>query len=200
MNNYTKAFGLLTVKSIDEEQRIIKGIASTPSPDRVDDVVDPNGAKFTLPIPLLWQHNHDMPIGEVKSAKVSENGIEIEAQLATVEEEGALKDRLDEAWQSIKSGLVKGLSIGFRGLEYEQIKGTFGLNFKFWVWYELSVVTIPANMEASITSIKKLSSDLSNPPDAIEQEDKPLENPVGDSTKKHLIVKLENPNKGGVKL
>ena len=200
MNNYTKAFGLLTVKSIDEEQRIIKGIASTPSPDRVDDVVDPNGAKFTLPIPLLWQHNHDMPIGEVKSAKVSENGIEIEAQLATVEEEGALKDRLDEAWQSIKSGLVKGLSIGFRGLEYEQIKGTFGLNFKFWDWYELSVVTIPANMEASITSIKKLSSDLSNPPDAIEQEDKPLENPVGDSTKKHLIVKLENPNKGGVKL
>ncbi len=47
-----KAYSLLQVKSFDDEQRIIKGIASTPSPDRADDIVDPQGAKFALPIPF----------------------------------------------------------------------------------------------------------------------------------------------------
>ena len=60
-----KAYSLLQVKSFDAEQRIIKGIASTPSPDRADDIVDPQGAKFALPIPFLWQHMHSQPIGEV---------------------------------------------------------------------------------------------------------------------------------------
>ena len=44
MNQYSKAFGLMTVKSVNEDQRIIKGIATTPTPDRVDDIVDPMGA------------------------------------------------------------------------------------------------------------------------------------------------------------
>ncbi len=52
-----RAYSLFTVKSIDEEQRIIEGIATTPSTDRMGDIVEPEGAQFKLPIPLLWQHN-----------------------------------------------------------------------------------------------------------------------------------------------
>jgi hypothetical protein len=33
-------------------------------------------------------------------------------------EPGTLKDRLDEAWQSVKMKLVRGVSIGFRAIEY----------------------------------------------------------------------------------
>ena len=193
MSKYTKAFGLMTVKSVDEEKRIITGIATTISPDREDDIVEPLGAKFTLPIPFLWQHDHSKPIGEVISATVTDKGIEVEVQIAQIHEQGRLKERVDEAWQAIKSGLVKGLSIGFRGKEYNYIDGSCGVHFKEWDWYELSAVTIPANMEASITSVKKLSEP---------QEEAPAvsEKPVGETTKKHVIVNFKRPMGQGVKL
>ena len=193
MSKYTKAFGLMTVKSVDEEKRIITGIATTISPDREDDIVEPLGAKFTLPIPFLWQHDHSKPIGEVISATVTDKGIDVEVQIAQIHEQGRLKERVDEAWQAIKSGLVKGLSIGFRGKEYNYIDGSYGVHFKEWDWYELSAVTIPANMEASITSVKKLSEP---------QEEAPAvsEKPVGETTKKHVIVNFKRPMGQGVKL
>ncbi|MFG9883553.1 hypothetical protein ACG3SK_21685 [Pseudomonas aeruginosa] len=101
------------MKALDDEKRVITGIASTPSPDRMQDVVEPKGAQFKLPIPFLWQHNHDEPIGHVTDAKVTQKGIEVSVQLTQVEEPGKLKNRLDEAWQSIKSGLVRGLCYRF---------------------------------------------------------------------------------------
>ena len=197
MNQYSKAFGLMTVKSVNEDQRIIKGIATTPTPDRVDDIVDPMGAKFTLPIPFLWQHDKEQPIGEVVAAQVTKSGIEVEIHIAKIEEDGSLKMRIDEAWQSIKSGLVKGLSVGFRGLEYNYIENNYGIHFKVWDWYELSAVTIPANMEASITSVKKLSE--SDEAAAIGSQTAEPEKPAGD-TAKHHIVQLKAQSGQGVKL
>ena len=196
---------MLQVKSFDAEQRIIKGIASTPSPDRSDDIVDPQGAKFALPIPFLWQHMHSQPIGEVTEAVVTDKGIEVTVQIAKIEEEGKLKDRIDEAWQSIKSGLVKGLSIGFRGITVEDIPRSWGLHFKEWEWFELSAVTVPANAEASITEIKTISKSFEQQEKSALGDELPktkVEKPTaGDSAeKKHVTVKLNCPTKGGVKL
>src|SRR4029077_20474332 len=83
---------------------------------------------------------------------------EITAKMARIAEPGRLKDRLDEAWQSIKAGLVQGLSIGFKPLKHELIPETRGLRFTAWSWLELSAVTIPANAEASITTIRSLAT------------------------------------------
>lgn len=149
-----RAFSTLQVKSLDEDQRVIRGIASTPSPDRMDDIVEPKGATFSLPLPFLWQHDQRQPIGHVTKAAVTADGIEVEVQLAKVDEEGKLKDRLEEAWQSIKAGLVRGMSIGFRPLESTDIEGSWGRRFTKWEWFELSAVTIPANADASIVSVK----------------------------------------------
>lgn len=149
-----RAYSLMTLKAVDETQRILTGIASTPAPDRADDIMVPGGAKFTLPMPFLWQHEHDEPIGHVIDAKVTPAGIAVTVQIASVPEDGKLKERLDEAWQSIKAGLVKGLSIGFRGIETAQIEGSWGIKFLQWDWYELSAVTIPCNVNASILSVK----------------------------------------------
>lgn len=149
-----RAYSRIEIKAVDEEKRIIAGIASTPTPDRMEDIVEPEGAEFNLPMPFLWQHNSHEPIGHVIHAAPSKKGIPVRIQLAKIDEPGTLKDRIDEAWQSIKSGLVRGLSIGFRALETADIKGTFGLRFIKWEWMELSAVTIPANVEATITTIK----------------------------------------------
>jgi HK97 family phage major capsid protein/HK97 family phage prohead protease len=146
------AYSTLQIKSVDAERRVITGIATTPTTDRMGDIVEPKGAEFQLPIPFLWQHDSRQPIGEVTKARVTTEGIEVEVHLANLEEPGKLKDRLDEAWQSIKTGLVKGLSIGFSATEFSRIES--GLRFIKWLWLELSAVTIPANADCSITAIK----------------------------------------------
>jgi len=153
-----RAYSTLEIKSVNEETRKFSGIASTPSTDRMGDIVEPKGAQFKLPIPLLWQHNSSDPIGWVTSAKVTKDGIEVEGEVANITEDGSLKDRLKTAWQMIKGKLVRGLSIGFNSIESARIDGTYGIRFMKWEWLELSAVTIPANQEATITAIKSADS------------------------------------------
>ncbi|MEH2508684.1 HK97 family phage major capsid protein/HK97 family phage prohead protease [Nitrobacteraceae bacterium AZCC 1564] len=153
-----RAYSLLQIKAVDDDRRVITGIATTPTADRAGDIVEPLGAEFKLPIPLLWQHDSSQPIGHVTNAKVTAKGIEITASLAKIDEPGTLKDRLDEAWQSIKSGLVQGLSIGFKEIEAARIEQTYSYRFLKWLWLELSAVTIPANGEATITAIKSIDT------------------------------------------
>jgi HK97 family phage prohead protease/HK97 family phage major capsid protein len=151
-----RAYARLQIKAIREDARIITGLATTPTPDRTGDVVEPTGALFELPLPLLWQHDAKQPIGSVTKATVTPDGIEITAALAKIDEPGPLKDRIDMAWQSIKAELVRGLSIGFRDLESAYLKDTGAFHFLKWLWLELSAVTIPANAEATIATIKSL--------------------------------------------
>jgi HK97 family phage prohead protease len=151
-----RAYSLLSIKQVDEDARVITGMATTPTPDRIDDVIEPEGAQFKLPLPLLWQHDSKQPIGHVTKAKVSKAGIEIVANIARIAEPGRLKDRLDEAWQSIKAKLVQGLSIGFQPIETAFIDKTNGMRFIKWDFLELSAVTIPANSEATIATIKSI--------------------------------------------
>jgi HK97 family phage prohead protease len=157
MNN--RAYSVLSIKSVDEDKRIIRGIATTPAVDRVGDIIDPLGVKFDNPLPLLWQHEHDKPIGSVKFEKPTKAGISFEAEIASTDEPGTLKDRLDEAWQSIKIGLVRAVSIGFRAIEYAFMDNG-GIRFSETEVYELSAVTIPANAEALITSVKSIDAKL----------------------------------------
>lgn len=151
------AHGLFSIKSAsdDGDKRIITGVASTITPDRMEDVMEPAGAKFTLPMPLLSQHDHQQPIGEVTTAKVQADKIVIEASIV----KNSDLEYIETAWKQLKAGLVKGLSIGFRILEYSHIKDSYGLHIKEWDWYELSAVTIPANAEATIASVKAYDLD-----------------------------------------
>jgi HK97 family phage prohead protease len=153
-----RAYSVLDIKAIDEEKREITGIATTPETDRTGDIVEPTGAEFTLPIPLLSQHDPRKPIGHVTQATVTDAGILITAKLVEPYE-GAPQswvDRINEAWADIKTGLVRGLSIGFHPLESTHIEGTYGMRFIKWLWLELSAVTIPANGGASIQTIKSI--------------------------------------------
>jgi HK97 family phage prohead protease len=150
-----RAWSTFVLKSADDSQRVLTGIASTPSTDRVGDIVEPMGASFKLPLPLLWQHDSSAPVGQVTHATPTKTGIPVTIQLAKMDEPGTLKDRLDEAWQSIKLGLVRGLSIGFAPVEYSYLEDTGGIHFTKWNWLELSAVTIPANTDASIATIKR---------------------------------------------
>ncbi|QOF71464.1 phage major capsid protein [Aminobacter sp. SR38] len=155
-----RAYSILTVKAVEEDQRVIRGTATTPSPDRVGDIVEPLGVKFNNPMPLLWQHKHDKPVGTVTFDKPTKDGITFEAKLAKIDEPGTLKERTDEAWQSVKAGLVSAVSIGFRALEYTFIENTGGIRFTESEVMELSLVTIPANADATISQIKSIDTEI----------------------------------------
>lgn len=143
-----------TVKSSSDGERIIEGIATTPRTDSSLDIVEPRGATFSLPIPVLSAHDTSKPVGEVLSANVSDRGITVRIKLAQVSEPPSLRERLDVAWAEIRAGLCRGLSIGFSPIEYEPIKGTYGVRYTKWSWRELSLVVIPSNEDASITAIR----------------------------------------------
>lgn len=151
---------MLEIKSMDSDRRTFKGIASTITSDRMGDIVEPSGLQFKLPIPLLHQHNSERPIGHVTSAKVTKTGVEIEGRIENIPDAPpSLKERLDVAWAEIKSGLVRGLSIGFNPLEHNFMKNG-GIHFTKAEWLELSTVTIPANAEASILSVKRFDDEV----------------------------------------
>lgn len=155
-----RAYSFLEIKAVGDEERVISGWATTPAPDRVEDVVEPLGVTFKNPMPLLWQHEHDKPIGLVEFGTPTAKGVPFTARLPKIEEEGKLRDRIEEAWQSIKAGLVRAVSIGFRSLEHEQIAGSWGIRYIRTEVFELSAVTIPANAQATITSIKSFDTGL----------------------------------------
>jgi HK97 family phage major capsid protein/HK97 family phage prohead protease len=159
MNLNNRAYSLLEIKGLDEERREITGIATTPEPDRVGDIVEPMGAKFAAQIPLLWQHQHDKPVGVAEFGKPTKSGIPFKASLPIIGEDGPLKQLVDMAWQAVKAKLVRGVSIGFRPIEYNFIENG-GVRFSESEIYELSLVTIPANASATIHSIKSIDSAL----------------------------------------
>lgn len=149
-----RAYSVLDVKAVNAETRTITGWATTPGVDRVGDVVEPLGVQYKNPLPLLWQHDHQQPVGLVEFGKPTAKGVPFTATFAEVTEPVGLFNRIEEAWQSVKAGLVRAVSIGFRDLGSEPIAGSWGTRFLKTEVYELSLVTIPANAEATITSIK----------------------------------------------
>jgi HK97 family phage prohead protease len=187
-----RAYSTLELKAVSdaEGKRQFTGIASTVSTDRMSDIVEPKGMQAKLPAPLLWQHDSDEPIGWVTAARVSDKAIEVDCEVANILEPGNLKDRLDEAWQSIKSGLVRGLSIGFNPIETARIEGTYGMRFIAWELLELSAVTIPANADCSIQTIKSIDSRLRAASGKSQRASVRLISPPGDSGAKRKSVQL----------
>lgn len=154
------AHAVLEVKEFDTETRVFSGMATTPTPDRVEDVIEPRGAKFANPLSLLLHHDHKLPVGTAKLAKANDAGIAFHASLPDVVETGTLKTRVDEAWHSVKYRVIRGVSIGFRAFEDGiELMKSGGLRFTKIEILELSLVSVPANAEAVISTIKSLDAE-----------------------------------------
>lgn len=154
-----RMYSVLTVKAVEEDQRIIRGTATTPNPDRVGDIVEPLGVQFKNPMPLLHQHDHDKPVGTVTFDAPTTGGITFEARLPKIDDAGPLRDRIETAWGELKAGLVRAVSIGFRALEYAWMDDG-GIRFTKSEVLELSLVTVPANADAVISTIKSIDRPL----------------------------------------
>lgn len=154
----------LNVKAVNEDGSF-EGYGSVFNVmDSYRDIVLPGAFKASLKYhkqeksspALLWQHDPDNPIGVWKSMEEDEHGLKMTGQLALGTQKGK------EAYELLKMGAVKGLSIGFSiGEDGEK----FNEDEKVWelsqinLW-ETSIVTFPANRAAQITDVR---ADLENP-------------------------------------
>ena len=149
-----RAYSLLETKEVDSEQRVITGIATTPRVDSHNDIVEPEGVQYRGPVNLYLYHDTRLPVGNVSFGKATKSGIPFKATLPDVKEDGTVRERVNEAWHSLKYKLLQAVSIGFRPLEYTHIEDSHGMHYKTWEMLELSLVGVPANPDATIQSVK----------------------------------------------
>lgn len=158
MKPLDRAYALLEIKQFDESSgRKFSGMATTPTPDRLEDVIEPLGVTFTNPLPMLLFHSSTMPVGTVAFGRPTKKGIPFEAEIPVVAEEGDVKTLTDKAAHFVKYRLIRAVSIGFRTLDDGvELLPTGGLRFTRTEVLELSLVPIPANSEATINVVKSI--------------------------------------------
>ena len=101
------------------------------------------------PLPMLWQHKSDQPIGGYTALSEDARGLKVTGFL--------LKDEVQqaaEAYALMKARIVKGLSIGYYVLadsynEKDNVRSLITLDLR-----EISPVTFPANQEAQVDNVK----------------------------------------------
>ena len=162
--------------ALDAPARTIRGIASTPRPDRRGTIIDPLGAQFTNPIPLLLHHDQRQPVGSA-TLTATKAGLLFEATIASVTDAGPLRDRLEDTWQQLTAGLLNKASIGFRVLEggAERLKNGLLRLVKTEVC-ELSLTTLPVNADAVVLTLNSLTPECYAPgmPPAAPAKGKPM--------------------------
>ena len=118
--------------------------------DLVGDVIEPGAFRDAIrqrgdSVVLLNQHNPADAIGRV-SLEERADGLHVRGQLVL-----GLKSA-QEAWIRLKSGIVDGLSIGFRVAKSRTKSGVRHITaINLW---EVSLVTFPANPRARVTAVK----------------------------------------------
>lgn len=148
-----------TAKAADDSEDaplIIKGYANTVSRDRAGDVIPkeawlgknamPNYEKNPI---ILAFHNHSMPIGKMIGYNVTDEGLEIEAEISKAA--GAV-------YQLVKDGILKTFSVGFRCLDAEWKKDDDVYLIKDLELFEISVVSVPCNQDSVFEVSKSLNS------------------------------------------
>lgn len=143
-----RLYATLEIRKFNDDLREFEGIANTAAEDLDNTIVEPSGARFTLPMPFLFSHDNKAPVGEVTSAVLVNGAWQVKGRVTQVKEDGFVKELTDRAWHNIKYKLMRGLSIGFIPLKKK------GNRFLEWAWKELSLVTIPSNEQATILAVR----------------------------------------------
>ena len=134
----------------------IKGSASTNALDRAGDII--NADAWTKgggldnykgnPI-ILFNHDYNKPIGRAKDLQVTENGLEISAKISKA---------AGEVTQLIKDGVLGAFSVGFKVKDADYMTETDGYKIKDAELFEVSVVSVPCNQNATFGLAKSFDN------------------------------------------
>ena len=119
------------------------------TPDRIGDMIEPAAfRKAAFPLPMLFGHDQNDPVGIWTEAAESKGGFMMKGRLL-IEDLG----RAREVRALVKAGAVKGLSIGFTTRKAVARPGG-GRTIKDLELHEVSLVTLPMHPGARVTSAK----------------------------------------------
>ncbi|MFT0862579.1 HK97 family phage prohead protease [Ancylobacter sp. G4_0304] len=146
----------IETKILADDAGAISGLAwKFGVPDRVGDMIEPGAFKgLALPIPMLFGHDFNDPVGAWERAEVKTDGLHLTGRLLV--EEVA---RAREVRALVKSGAVRGLSIGFVTRKATARAGG-GRTIRALDLFEASLVTIPMHPGARVTGAKSAAGAL----------------------------------------
>lgn len=138
-----------------EENGTIKGYASLFGVrDQGGDVVMPGAFTESLSagrhVAMLWQHDPAQPIGKWTAVKEDERGLYVEGKLSLKTQRGL------EAYEMLKEGIIRGLSIGYR-VDRARKSAAGRELLKVGLW-EISLVTFPMQVEAGVGDVKSFEN------------------------------------------
>jgi hypothetical protein len=120
-------------------------------PDKGGDVVLPGAfAGAVAPLPLLWQHQPNEPIGFVDSLREDGRGLAITARIVA-------QGRGAEAAALVRAGAITGLSFGYRVKAASPTRG--GRRLERLELVEVSLVTFPMQREARVLGWQEENKD-----------------------------------------
>ena len=137
-------------KMLADEAGAISGLAwKFGVPDRVGDWIEPGAFKGAkMPIPLLFGHDANDPVGVWDVATEKSDGLHLSGRLLIDD-----LPRAREVRALVSSGAVRGISIGFISKSGGRRNGG-GRSIKSLELLEASLVTIPMHPGAKVTSAK----------------------------------------------
>lgn len=140
----------IETKILGTDDGTISGLAwKFGAPDRVGDWIEPGAFKgVKMPIPLLFGHDMNDPIGTWDMAEEKADGLHLTGKLLVDE-----VARAREVRALVKCGAVRGLSIGFITRK-AGVRPGGGRSIKSLELLEASLVTIPMHPGAKVTSAK----------------------------------------------
>lgn len=152
-------FNIKSIKQDDEKYFHIEGYASTFNDlDRGGDIIQPGAFKKSIaefkPM-FLWSHDHGKLIGVIDEISEDVKGLFIKARCPR-----------DDTYVSghvipqVEIGSVKSMSIGYFAIDFEYDSDTEVRILKEIKLFEISLVPLPMNPNADITSAKTLDIDI----------------------------------------
>jgi HK97 family phage prohead protease len=117
------------------------------NPDREKDRISPSGWRIPSHVPLLWSHDpKQLPIGKVTAVSPVGTFLRGRVQFPPV----GVYSFADQVRALIDCGMLPGLSVGFMPTADPTRNELGGYDFAGQKLHELSVVNIPANIDAAI--------------------------------------------------
>lgn len=141
------------LKSLNDEERTIEFVGSTPAKDSYGDVIEQNWelTRFLNNPVVPWAHDYRQPpVAKALEVGYTNGNLSFKAQFATADE----YPWADTIYKLYKGGYLRAFSVGFLPIEYE---GNWedGYTFKKCELLEVSCVTVPANPEALVLAFEE---------------------------------------------
>ena len=153
------------VRAVNTEERTIDIIASDFSLDSHNTRLDPEGWELDQfrknPVILLGHNDRDFPVAEaqVEMTRVEDEELKIRIKFPPV----GMYDQADISFNLYSIGLMRGISVGFDPIEWEDVEDERGVRVRIYrrqKLVEVSLVTIPSNDNALAQRAKELNRDV----------------------------------------